>query len=29
MLVFGVIYIGMNLTVDLLYTVLNPRLRTG
>lgn len=28
-LTFGVIYIGMNLAVDVLYTVLNPRLRTA
>lgn len=27
--VFGAIYIGMNLIIDVLYTVLNPRLRTA
>ncbi len=29
MILFAVIFTGVNLIVDLLYTVLNPRLRHG
>jgi ABC-type dipeptide/oligopeptide/nickel transport system permease component len=28
-LLYGAVYIGVNLLVDVLYTVLNPRLRTA